>query len=80
MAGINLGKHINDIYEGITVAGIACQPFKESYVPTEKVVCVVDSPGINEPKEGPIVVKVGTKSSSGKGRLLLNEVIRVLIC
>ena len=57
-AGINLGKHIADIYEGITVAGIACQPYKETYVPTEQVTCVVDSPGINDFKEGPIVVKV----------------------
>ena len=57
-AGINLGKEISDIYEGITVAGITCQPFKETYVKTKEVTCMVDSPGVNEFKQGPIVVKV----------------------
>ncbi|XP_042873532.1 plexin A3-like isoform X1 [Penaeus japonicus] len=56
--GINLGKQIDDIYDGITVAGINCQPFRESYVKTRKVTCMVDSPGVNDFKEGPIVVKV----------------------
>lgn len=57
-SGINLGKQIDDIYDGITVAGINCQPFRESYVKTRKVTCMVDSPGVNDFKEGPIVVKV----------------------
>ena len=40
------------------MAGIACHPYKETYVPTEQVTCKVDSPGIDDFKEGPIVVKV----------------------
>ncbi|XP_069180066.1 plexin-A4 isoform X2 [Procambarus clarkii] len=56
--GINLGKHIDDIYEGITVAGITCQPYRNSYIKTTEVTCMVDSPGVNDFKEGPIVVKV----------------------
>ncbi|XP_063875423.1 plexin-A1-like isoform X1 [Scylla paramamosain] len=56
--GINLGKKIEDIYEGITVAGITCQPYRESYVKTKRVTCMVDSPGVNDFKEGPILVKV----------------------
>ncbi|CAL4110360.1 unnamed protein product [Meganyctiphanes norvegica] len=58
ITGVNLGKEISDIYEGITVAGITCQPFKETYVKTKEVTCMVDSPGVNEFKQGPIVVKV----------------------
>lgn len=58
LLGINLGKDFNDIYDGITVAGIACQPFKESYVKTKSVTCKVDSPGVNDFKEGTIIVKV----------------------
>ncbi|XP_068203204.1 plexin A3 isoform X2 [Palaemon carinicauda] len=56
--GINLGKDIDDIYEGITVAGITCQPYRNSYIKTKQVTCMVDSPGVNDFKEGPIVVKV----------------------
>lgn len=73
-SGINLGKEIDDIYEGITVAGINCQPYRESYVMTKRVTCMVDSPGVNDYKEGPIVVKVkgvGLQEVAGGGQQLV---------
>ncbi len=39
--GINLGKEFRDIYGGITVAGIQCDPFESLYVKTEQIVCKV---------------------------------------
>ena len=58
LSGINLGKQIDDIYEGIYVAGIPCQLYRETYEKTRQVTCMVDSPGVNDYKEGPVVVKV----------------------
>ena len=72
--GINLGKDIDDIYEGITVAGITCQPYRESYVKTKRVTCMVDSPGVNDFKEGPILVKVkgvALQEMAGGGKQLV---------
>ena len=43
--GINLGKEFLDIYGGITVAGIQCDPYESLYVKTEQIVCKVDGPG-----------------------------------
>lgn len=74
--GINLGKDIDDIYEGITVAGITCQPYRESYVMTKRVTCMVDSPGVNDFKEGPILVKVkgvGLQEVAGGGQQLVTQ-------
>jgi plexin A len=57
--GVNLGKEFRDIYGGITVAGIQCDPYEALYVPTEQIVCKVDGPGTKEPRRGPVIVKVG---------------------
>ncbi|XP_018019923.1 plexin A3 isoform X1 [Hyalella azteca] len=78
--GINLGKHFNDIYDGITIAGIQCQPFQETYVPTEQVTCRVDSPGIDEYKEGPVVVMVAKEfrgESAGKYKFVNPKITSV---
>ena len=40
------------------VAGIQCDPYKHLYKQTEEIVCKVDGPGIKEPREGPVIVKV----------------------
>ncbi|CAG7720399.1 unnamed protein product [Allacma fusca] len=56
--GINLGKTFDDIYSGVTVAGVSCEPFRHQYQQTRRIVCRLDGPGINEPKAGPIIVKV----------------------
>merc|ERR1712223_1840837 len=56
--GINLGKEFLDIYGGITVAGIQCDPYESLYVKTEQIVCKVDGPGTEEPLRGPVIVKV----------------------
>jgi plexin A len=45
ITGINLGKEYLDIYGGITVAGIQCDPYERLYRKTEKIVCKVDGPG-----------------------------------
>ena len=37
--GINLGKEFLDIYGGITVAGIQCDPYESLYLKTEQIVC-----------------------------------------
>ncbi|ROT77169.1 Plexin-A4 [Penaeus vannamei] len=78
--GINLGKQIDDIYDGIYVAGIPCQPIRDSYVPTRKVTCLVDSPGVNSFKEGPIVVKVSREyrsESEAKFRFVNPEITAI---
>lgn len=56
--GINLGKEFLDIYGGITVAGIQCDPYESLYKKTEEIVCKVDGPGIKTPRSGPVIVKV----------------------
>ena len=56
--GVNLGKKVEDIHDGITVAGVRCQPYEETYVPSEEVTCKVASLGILEFREGPVVVEV----------------------
>jgi plexin A len=56
--GINLGKEFLDIYGGITVAGIQCDPYESLYKKTEQIVCKVDGPGTKEPRRGPVIVKV----------------------
>ncbi|CAB4063960.1 PLXNA [Lepeophtheirus salmonis] len=43
--GINLGKQFNDIYGGVTVAGVYCDPYEHLYQRTEKI-------------KGPVIVKV----------------------
>ena len=56
--GENLGKHFDDIARGVTVAGMACDPYEELYRRTERIVCKVDGPGTREKRRGPVVVKV----------------------
>lgn len=56
--GINLGRTFEDIYGGITVAGISCEPYRHLYKPTREIVCRVDGPGTSEPRKGPVMVKV----------------------
>ena len=56
--GINLGKNYEDIARGVTVAGMACDPYRELYEQTSKIVCKVDGPGTREKRRGPIIVKV----------------------
>lgn len=56
--GINLGKSFEDIYGGITVAGISCEPYKHLYKTTREIVCRVDGPGTSQFRHGPVLVKV----------------------
>ncbi|XP_060879256.1 plexin-A2 [Metopolophium dirhodum] len=56
--GKNLGKSFNDIYSGVTVAGLRCAPYSHLYETTRKIVCRVDGPGSEDIREGPIVVQV----------------------
>ncbi|XP_066998157.2 plexin A3 [Anabrus simplex] len=56
--GINLGKTYNDIYGGVSVAGIQCEPYEPLYIKTKRIVCRVDGPGTNEPRRGPVIVRV----------------------
>ncbi|KAL1129886.1 hypothetical protein AAG570_012830, partial [Ranatra chinensis] len=56
--GINLGKTFHDIYEGVSVAGIQCEPYEHLYQKTKEIVCRVDGPGTNELRQGPVIVKV----------------------
>jgi len=58
--GANLGKTFADIKGGITVAGMPCHPFKDLYVQTRRIVCLVDSPKTSDPRRGPVVVRVAT--------------------
>uniref|UniRef100_A0A8D8VNF5 Plexin-A2 n=1 Tax=Cacopsylla melanoneura TaxID=428564 RepID=A0A8D8VNF5_9HEMI len=56
--GINLGKTFKDIYGGVNVAGITCQPYESLYNRTTQIVCQVDGPGTRELREGPVIVKI----------------------
>jgi len=56
--GVNLGKDFEDISRGVTVAGMACDPYPHLYEKTEKIVCKVDGPGTKESKSGPIIIKI----------------------
>lgn len=58
MQGINLGKTFPDIYSGVSVSGIPCEPYEHLYVKTKQIVCRVDGPGTNEPRRGPVIVRV----------------------
>ena len=40
--GVNLGKNFEDIARGVTVAGMACDPYPHLYEKTEKIVCKVN--------------------------------------
>ena len=40
--GVNLGKSFEDIARGVTVAGMACDPYQDLYERTEKIVCKVN--------------------------------------
>lgn len=39
--GVNLGKTFQDIYTGVSIAGINCQPYKHLYIRTKQIVCRV---------------------------------------
>ncbi|KAF9803702.1 hypothetical protein SFRURICE_012001 [Spodoptera frugiperda] len=64
--GINLGRNISDIYNGVTIAGIKCQPIIELYVKTKQIVCTVDGPGEEVPRDGPVVVRVADYRGESK--------------
>lgn len=42
----------------MSVAGIPCEPYEQLYVKTKQIVCRVDGPGTNEPRRGPVIVRV----------------------
>lgn len=58
ITGINLGKTFKDIYQGVTVVGLTCQPYEELYIRTKQIVCRVDGPGDNKIRRGPVIVKI----------------------
>lgn len=58
ITGINLGKSFKDIYGGVSVAGIPCEPYEHLYKKTTQIVCRVDGPGTNDKRSGLVVVKV----------------------
>jgi len=64
--GVNLGKSFEDIARGVTVAGMACDPYQDLYERTERIVCKVDGPGTRKPKSGPIIIKI--KNFRGESR------------
>lgn len=39
--GINLGKKFEDIYNGVSIAGINCEPYSQLYIKTTQIVCRV---------------------------------------
>lgn len=56
--GINLGKTFSDIYRGVIVGGMRCQPYEELYMRTKQIVCRVDGPGMIGVKRGPVIVEI----------------------
>lgn len=47
-----------DIYRGVMVGGLPCEPYKELYIRTKQIVCRVDGPGTEEGKRGPVIVRI----------------------
>lgn len=56
--GINLGKNFSDIFTGVKIAGMICEPYQSLYVDTKKIVCKVDGPGVQSYRSGRIVVQI----------------------
>lgn len=56
--GVNLGKNFSDIYSGVSIAGISCQPYEKLYVKTKEIVCQVEGPGVQKYHPGKIVVQI----------------------
>ncbi|XP_060822188.1 plexin-A4 [Bombus pascuorum] len=56
--GINLGQTFMDIYRGVMVGGLPCEPYRELYIRTKQIVCRVDGPGTEEGKRGPVIVRI----------------------
>ncbi|OAD59453.1 Plexin-A4 [Eufriesea mexicana] len=56
--GINLGQTFKDIYSGVVVSGLPCQPYEELYMRTKQIVCRVDGPGASQGKSGPVMVTI----------------------
>lgn len=74
--GVNLGKTFSDIDGGITVAGMPCHPYKDLYVQTRRIVCLVDSPKSSEPRRGSVIVRVSNfKGESAEQYEFVNPVI-----
>lgn len=46
------------MFLGVTVGGVQCEPYEALYIKTKEIVCKVDGPGNNEPRSGPVVVRV----------------------
>jgi plexin A len=64
--GINLGKNFNDIYSNVKIAGIDCMPYKDLYVDTKEIVCMVDGPGVQTFRKGKIVVQISDYRGESK--------------
>lgn len=64
--GINLGKTFNDIWAGVTVAGVPCQPYENLYIRTKQITCRVDGPGTKKQQNGPVIVKIETFRGQSK--------------
>lgn len=56
--GINLGKNFSDIFTGVKIAGMICEPYQNLYVDTKQIVCKVDGPGVQSYRSGRIVVQI----------------------
>ncbi|XP_046483187.1 plexin-A2-like [Neodiprion pinetum] len=56
--GTNLGKTFADIYSGVSIAGLPCEPYPELYVRTKQIVCRVGGPGTPQERNGPVIVKI----------------------
>lgn len=64
--GINLGKNFSDIYMGVKIVGITCEPYRHLYIDTKQIVCNVDSPGVRIYRSGRIVVQVADYRGESK--------------
>ncbi|XP_059150420.1 plexin-B-like isoform X2 [Physella acuta] len=61
ISGTNLGTKFDDIEKAITVANVACIPFRELYSPSKKIVCITGWRG--QVAEGPVVIKLDRSSN-----------------
>ncbi|KAF3840448.1 hypothetical protein F7725_006310 [Dissostichus mawsoni] len=58
ITGSNLGMKYQDVVGGVTVAGVQCPPLPEGYQISTRIVCELQASG--GPREGPVLVTVGT--------------------
>ncbi|CAL8318961.1 unnamed protein product [Merluccius merluccius] len=74
--GSNLGVRPEDVEGGVSVAGEPCRPQADHYLTSTRIVCELQRTG--GPREGPVLVTVGTHRPGRASRLFIYRDPQVL--